>query len=124
MTTPRLQLAHRLSHVDRSQPLIGRQGMTRPRRATVALDRRRCLIAGEWLLLEPVDGGARTRLIARTRGGWLEPFARTVPVLWPLLGPVAALIEAGPGELLHHDMETRMTKDIEARSVVSPRTRR
>jgi len=81
----------------------------------IALDRPRCLIAGEWLVLEPLDAGARTRLIARTRGGWLEPFARRVPVLWPLLWPVAALIERGPGELLHHYMETGMLKGIKAR---------
>jgi hypothetical protein len=36
-------------------------------------------------------------------------------VLWPLLWPVAALIERGPGELLHHDMETGMLNRIKAR---------
>jgi hypothetical protein len=85
----------------------------------IALDPPRCLIAGEWLVLEPLDAGARTRLIARTRGGWLEPFARNVPVLWPLLWPVAALIERGPGELLHHYMETGMLKGIKARAEAS-----
>ena len=85
----------------------------------VALDRPRCLIAGEWLVLEPLDAGTRTRLIARTRGGWLEPFARRVPVLWPLLWPLAALIERGPGELLHHYMETGMLKGIKARAEAS-----
>ncbi len=85
----------------------------------IALDRPSCLIAGEWLVLEPLDAGARTRLIARTRGGWLEPFARRVPVLWPLLWPVAALIERGPGELLHHYMETGMLKGIKARAEAS-----
>jgi hypothetical protein len=85
----------------------------------VALDRPHCLIAGEWLVLEPLNAGARTRLIARTRGGWLEPFARSVPVLWPLLWPVAALIERGPGELLHHYMETGMLKGIKARAEAS-----
>jgi hypothetical protein len=82
----------------------------------VALDRPRCLIAGEWLVLLPLDAGARTRLIARTRGGWLEPFVRNVPVFWPLLWPAAALIERGPGELLHHYMETGMLKGIKARA--------
>ncbi len=85
----------------------------------IALDRPRCLIAGEWLVLEPLDAGARTRLIARTRGGWLEPFARKVPVFWPLLWPVAALIERGPGELLHHYMETGMLKGIKVRAEAS-----
>ena len=79
------------------------------------VDPPRCLIAGEWLVLEPLEGGARTRLIARTRGGWLEPFARRVPVIWPLLWPVAALIERGPGELLHHYMESGMLLGIKAR---------
>ena len=85
----------------------------------IALDRPRCLIAGEWLVLEPLDAGARTRLIARTRGRWLEPFVRNVPVFWPLLWPVAALIERGPGELLHHYMETGMLKGIKARAEAS-----
>jgi hypothetical protein len=79
------------------------------------VDRPHCLIAGEWLVLEPLDGGTRTRLIARTRGGWLEPLARKVPVIWPLLWPIAALIERGPGELLHHYMETGMLKGVKAR---------
>jgi hypothetical protein len=82
----------------------------------IALNRPRCLVAGEWLVLEPLDAGARTRLIARTRGGWLDPFVRRVPVLWPLLWPVAALIERGPGELLHHYMETGMLEGIKARA--------
>ena len=86
------------------------------------VDRPRCVIAGEWLVLEPLDGGARTRLIARTRGGWLEPFARKVPIVWPLLWPVAALIERGPGELLHHYMETGMLKGIKARVEASHRS--
>ena len=85
----------------------------------IALDRPRCLIAGEWLVLEPLDAGARTRLIARTRDGWLEPFVRNVPVFWPLLWPVAVLIERGPGELLHHYMETGMLKGIKARAEAS-----
>jgi len=74
----------------------------------------RCLIAGEWLVLEPLAGGSKTRLIARTRGGWLEPSARRVPILWPLLWPIAALLERGPGELLHHYMETGMLKGVKA----------
>jgi hypothetical protein len=85
----------------------------------IELDRPRCLIAGEWLVLESLDAGARTRLIARTRGGWLEPFAHDVPVIWPLLWPVAALIERGPGELLHHYMETGMLKGIKSRAEAS-----
>jgi hypothetical protein len=79
------------------------------------VDPPRCLIAGEWLVLEPMAGGSRTRLIARTRGGWLEPLARRVPVIWPLLSPIAALIERGPGELLHHYMESGMLLGIRAR---------
>jgi hypothetical protein len=79
------------------------------------VDRPRCLIAGEWLVLEPLAGGSRTRLIARTRGGWLEPLARKIPIIWPLLWPIAALIERGPGELLHHYMESGMLLGIKAR---------
>jgi hypothetical protein len=81
----------------------------------VLLDRPKVYWAGEHLVLEPLDGGTRTRLIARTRGGWLEPFARQVPVLGPLLWPIAALIDRGPGELLHHYMEVGMLKGIKAR---------
>ena len=84
------------------------------------VDRPRCLIAGEWLVLEPLDGGTKTRLIARTRGGWLEPFARKGPVAWPLLWPLAALIDRGPLELLHHYMETGMLKGIKARVEAAP----
>jgi hypothetical protein len=79
------------------------------------VDRPRCLIAGEWLVLEPLAGGSKTRLIARTRGGWLVPLARKVPVIWPLLWPIAALMERGPGELLHHHMESGMLLGIKAR---------
>lgn len=79
------------------------------------VERPRCLIAGEWFVLEPLDGGTRTRLIVRTRGGWLEPLARRVPVLWPLLWPAAALIDRGPGELLHHYMESGMLQGIKSR---------
>lgn len=81
----------------------------------VLLDPPRAFWAGERLVLEPLDGGIRTRLLARTRGGWLEPFARQVPVLWPLLWPIAALIDRGPGELLHHYMEAGMLQGIKAR---------
>ena len=81
----------------------------------VLADPPRVLWAGEWLVLEPLDQGTQTRLIARTRGGWSEPFARKVPVLWPLLWPLAALIDRGPLELLHHYMETGMLKGIKAR---------
>lgn len=79
------------------------------------VERPRCLVAGEWFVLEPLDGGTRTRLIVRTRGGWLEPLARRVPVLWPLLWPAAALIDRGPGELLHHYMERGMLQGIKSR---------
>jgi hypothetical protein len=79
------------------------------------VDRPRCLIAGEWLVLEPLDGGSKTRLIARTRGGWLEPLTRKVPVIGPLLWPISALIERGPGELLHHYMESGMLRGTKAR---------
>jgi hypothetical protein len=75
----------------------------------------RALWAGEHLVLEPIDGGIRTRLTARTRGGWLEPLARKVPVLWPLLWPLAAVFDRVPGELLHHYMETGMLKGIKDR---------
>jgi hypothetical protein len=73
------------------------------------------LIAGEWLVLEPLNGGIRTRLIARTRGGWLEPFARMIPIAGPLIAPIAGLIDRWPLELLHHYMETGMLKGIKAR---------
>ena len=79
------------------------------------LDRPHVLIAGEWLVLQPLDGGTRTRLIARTRGGWLEPFARRGPVVGPLLAPIAGLVDRWPLELLHHYMETGMLKGIKAR---------
>jgi hypothetical protein len=85
------------------------------------VDRPRCLIAGEWLVLEPLAGGSRTRLIARTRGGWLEPMARKVPVIGPLLWLIAALIDRGPGELLHHYMESGMLVGIKARVEASCR---
>ena len=79
------------------------------------VDAPRALWAGGWLVLEPLDDGTGTRLIARTRGGWTEPFARRVPYLWPLLWPLAVLIDRGPGELLHHYMEAGMLKGIKAR---------
>ena len=80
------------------------------------IDRPQVLVAGEWLVLEPLDGGTRTRLIARTRGGWLEGFARMAPVAGPLLRPVAGLVDRWPLELLHHYMETGMLKGIKARA--------
>ena len=83
------------------------------------VDRPHCLVAGEWLVLEPLAGGSKTRLIARTRGGWLEPLARKVPLTWPLLWPIAALIERGPGELLHHYMESGMLLGIKTRAEAS-----
>jgi hypothetical protein len=81
----------------------------------ILVDPPRALWAGERLILEPLDGSTRTRLIARTRGGWSEPFARRVPILWPILWPLAALIDRGPGELLHHYMEVGMLQGIKAR---------
>jgi hypothetical protein len=84
--------------------------------AATMVDPPHVLIAGEWLVLEPLDGGTKTRLIARTRGGWLEPFARTVPVLGSLLGPIVGLLDRWPLELLHHYMETGMLKGVKARA--------
>lgn len=86
------------------------------------VDPPRCLVAGEWLVLEPRDDGARTRLIARTRGGFLEPFARRVPLVWPVLVPLAALIDRGPLELLHHYMEVGLLRGIKARAESGPDT--
>jgi hypothetical protein len=85
------------------------------------VDAPKALWAGERLVLEPLDGGTRTRLIARTRGGWTEPFARRVPVLGPVLWPLAALVDRGPGELLHHYMEVEMLKGIKARAELTHR---
>jgi hypothetical protein len=87
----------------------------------VLLDPPQAFWAGEHLVLEPLDDGARTRLIARTRGGWLEPFARKVPVAWPVLGPIAAFVDRVPGELLHHYMETGMLKGIKERAETAVR---
>lgn len=84
------------------------------------LDPSRCLIAGEWLVLEPLDGGTRTRLIARTRGSWVEYLARKVPVMGPVLRPIGWLVDRGPGELLHHYMEAGMLKGIKARAEAMP----
>ena len=81
----------------------------------MAVEPPRYLMAGEWLVLERLDDGKRTRLIARTRGAWLEYIAGTVPVFGPLLRPVAGLIDRGPGELLHHYMESGMLKGIKGR---------
>ena len=80
------------------------------------VERPHCLVAGEWLVLEPLDGGTRTRLIARTRGSWTEWAARQVPVLGPLLRPIGWLVDRGPAELLHQYMETGMLKGIKARA--------
>ena len=85
------------------------------------IDPPRCLIAGEWLVLEPLDGGARTRLIARTRGGWFEPLARRVPIASIVLGPLGALIDRGPCELLHHYMESGMLRGIRQRAEAAHR---
>ena len=80
----------------------------------VLVDPPRALWAGEHLVLRPLEGGRRTRLIARTRGGWLEPFARRLPIR-PLAWPLAALFDRGPGELLHHYMEAGMLQGVKAR---------
>ena len=80
------------------------------------VDPPRCLVAGEWLVLEPLDGGTRTRLVARTRGGWLEPLARGVPVIGSILWPLGAVVDRGPLELLHHYMEAGMLAGIKARA--------
>jgi hypothetical protein len=80
------------------------------------VDPPRALWAGERLVLEPLDDGTKTRLIARTQGGWLEPFARMVPIVGPVLGPIAGLIDRWPLELLHHYMEAGMLKGIKART--------
>ena len=83
------------------------------------VDPPRVLIAGEWLVLEPLDAGAKTRLVARTRGGWFEPLSRTVPVVGPLLALIGGLIDRWPLELLHHYMEAGMLKGIKARAEVA-----
>lgn len=80
------------------------------------VDRPRVLVAGEWLVLEPLEGGTKTRLIARTRGGWFEPFARMIPFAGPLIAPIAGIIDRWPLELLHHYMEAGMLKGIKARA--------
>jgi hypothetical protein len=85
------------------------------------IDRPRVLVAGEWLVLEPLEGGRRTRLIARTRGGWFEPFARRIPTVGWILGLVAGLVDRWPLELLHHYMETGMLEGIKARAEALPR---
>jgi hypothetical protein len=84
------------------------------------IDRPRVLIAGEWLVLEPLERGSRTRLIARTRGGWFEPFARRVPAVGSILGLVAGVLDRWPLELLHHYMETGMLEGIKARAEALP----
>ena len=53
-------------------------------------------------------------MIIRSRGGWLAPIAKRVPLLWPL----AAFIDAVPGELLHHYMESGMLLGIKKRAEV------
>ena len=80
------------------------------------VDPPRCLVAGEWLVLEPTENGSRTRLIARTRGGWLEPLVRKVPLVGQVVWPVAALIDRGPLELLHHYMESEMLRGVKKRA--------
>jgi hypothetical protein len=85
----------------------------------LALDRPRYFQAGERLILEPLDDGTRTRLIARTTAGWVEPFARRVPVFGPVILPIAAAIDRGPGELLHHYMEAGMLEGLKVRAEAS-----
>jgi hypothetical protein len=80
------------------------------------VDPPRCLVAGEWLVLEPVDDGRRTRLVARTRGGWLEPLVLKFPLVGLLVWPFAALIDRGPLELLHHYMESEMLRGVKQRA--------
>lgn len=80
------------------------------------IDPQRCLVAGEWLVLEPTANGSRTRLIARTRGGWLEPLVFKVPIVGWLVWPLAALVDRGPLELLHHYMESEMLNGIKQRA--------
>jgi hypothetical protein len=80
-----------------------------------AVDPPRLLIAGEWFVLESLTDGTRTRLLVRTRGGWLEPFARRLPVVGPLVARLATVIDRGPGELLHAYMEIGMLKGIKKR---------
>jgi hypothetical protein len=87
----------------------------------LAMDPPHYFHAGERLVLEPRDGGRATRVIARTTGGWLEPLARHVKGLGPVLWPVAAVIDRWPGELLHHYMETGMLKGIKSRAESMPR---
>lgn len=87
-----------------------------------ALDYPRLLMAGEWFVLEPLEG-RRTRLIVRTRGGWVEPLACDVPVVGPVLAPLASLVDRGPGELLHFYMETGMLMGIKRRVEAAARER-
>ena len=79
------------------------------------IDPPHCLVAGEWLVLESTANGSQTRLIARTRGGWLEPLVLKVPLVGRLVWPLAVLIDRGPLELLHHYMESEMLRGIKQR---------
>jgi hypothetical protein len=45
--------------------------------------------------------------------------ARHAALLSPVLRPIAAVIDRGPGELLHHYMETGMLKGLKARVEVA-----
>jgi hypothetical protein len=87
----------------------------------LAMDPPHYFHAGERLVLEPLDGGRATRVIARTTGGWLEPLARHVRIVGPVLWPIGAVIDRWPGELLHHYMETGMLKGLKARAESMPR---
>jgi len=79
-----------------------------------ALEYPRLLVAGEWFVLEPIDD-ARTRVLVRTRGGWIEPLARSVPVLGRFLAPLGGVLDRGPGEILHFYMETGMLAGLKKR---------
>jgi hypothetical protein len=62
------------------------------------------------LFITYADGHSATRIHPE----WQElHVGDRVP--WPLLWPVAALVERGPGELLHHYMESGMLLGIKAR---------
>lgn len=69
-------------------------------------------IGAGWAFVLEQAGERSTRMIIRTRGGWFEPMARKVPVLWPL----AVFIDAVPGEIPHHYMEAGMLLGIKQRA--------
>ncbi len=70
------------------------------------------MIAGEWLVLERLEGGSKTTLLVGA-GGWLEPFARRVPGrAGRLLATLAALIERWSLESPHDHSEVGMLGGI------------